>query len=76
VAIRKPYVCGDDRRPVLNIIFTLLIMSSVLINNILPTLNALQIYVPVAILIMLTATLAYNSYYLIMEFNEIYCTKE
>jgi hypothetical protein len=51
-------------------------MSSVLINNILPTVNAVQIYVPAAILIMLTATLAYNSYYFIMEFKAIYCTKE
>jgi membrane-associated HD superfamily phosphohydrolase len=76
VAVRKPYICGDDARPIINLCFTILIISSVLISNILPSFSAIQVYVPIGICIMLTITLGSNTYYLVMEFKETFCSGE
>jgi hypothetical protein len=67
VAKRKPYVCGDNQRPVINLVVTVLILFIVLISNLLPGVGVMQICAPIAICLLLMLQLGFNIYYLVIE---------
>jgi membrane-associated HD superfamily phosphohydrolase len=72
VAIRKPYNCGDYRRPLINLATTIVALTAVLCNSILTSFQALQLFAPFLICILLTITLFCNSFYFIRELREVF----
>lgn len=74
VAYRKPYVCGDNKRPVINLAITIIIITTVLLSNLFPSVGNLQLWAPLFICLLLAISLASNIYYLICQFKEI-CEK-
>jgi hypothetical protein len=71
-SVRKPYVCGDNRRPIINLTFTILIMISVLVDNLSPAVGAVQLCVPIIICLILALGSAMSLYYLVCEVKEVY----
>lgn len=74
VSVRTPYVCGDNPRPIINLTFTVLIMGSNLLANLLPTAKMIQISIPIIICLLLAIASCLNLYHLICEVREVYFT--
>lgn len=74
VAVRRPYVCGDNRRPIINLTFSALIMGCNLMGNLLPSVSAVQVCMPVIICLLLTVGTCLNLYHLVCEVKEVYFT--